>query len=246
MFNFQAFTTALQLDNPTYERVKRSDLHDLVALMSSGNFTAPQVAAEMKRISGDKWKKYACTRAYLIAEVPSLAALVKASLVNFRTQTLTALPGGHIKHDAIWDSDSGNLQNLDHIFVRERVSWGAASLQAINYLDPAYRNPGQHFGVGNAVTSSGSAGNMSDTHDVKGAWSPTIFDFAGPEKVSYLCSQVYQYSDDNRATWHDIPNSTYEILRTVSVERGKIKLEILKQSVSPSNRHENLSNSLLL
>jgi hypothetical protein len=246
MFNLQAFTAALRLDNPTYERIKTSDLHDLVALMSSSRFTATQVAAEMKRISGDTWKKYARTRAYLIAEVPLLAALMKASLVNFRTRSLVALPGGNIKHDAVWESDSGNLQDLADVFVREKVSWGAASVQASNYLDRAYRNPGQHFGVGNAVTSPGSAGNMSDTHDATGAWIPTIVNFAGPGTVSYLCSQVYQYSDDNRATWHNIPNSTYEILRTVAVAGKKIKMEILKRSVPPNTRSETRSNSLLV
>jgi hypothetical protein len=246
MFNLQKFTATLRLDNPTYERFRTSDLHSLVALVSSGRFTANQVAIEMKRISADKWKKYARTRAYLIAEVPLLANLVRASLINFRTKSLVALPGGNIKHDAVWDSDSGNLKDLAHVFVREKVSWGAASEQARNYLDPAYRISGQHFGVGNAVTSPGSAGNMSDTHDAKGAWIPAIFTFAGPGRVSYLCSQVYQYSDDARATWHDIPNSTYEILRTVSVAGKKIKMEISKRSVPPNTRKESLSNSLLV
>lgn len=246
MFTLQAFTAALRLDNPTYERLRTSDLHALVALMSSGRFDAHMVAAEMKRISRDKWKKYTRTRAYLISNVPQLEKLVRASLVNFRTQSLVALPGGNIKHDAVWDSDSGSLQDLGYVFVREKVSWGAASQNASNYLDPAYRIPGQHFGVGNAVTSPGSAGNMSDTHDAIAAWIPTIFSFTGPGAISYLCSQVYQYSDDNRATWHDIPNSTYEILRTVSVVERKIKMEILKRSVPPNTRHENRSNSLLV
>src|SRR5207248_1116015 len=100
MFTLQAFTAALTLDNPTYERVKTSDLHALVALLSSGGFTANQVAAEMKRISSDKWIKYTRTRTYLVTEIPLLATLSRASLVNFKTQSLLALPGGNIKHDA--------------------------------------------------------------------------------------------------------------------------------------------------
>ena len=104
---------------------------------------------------------------------------------------------------------------------------------------------GQHFGVGNAVTSPGSAGNMSDTHDAKGAWGPTVFSFKGPGSISYLCSQVYQYSDDNRVTWHNIPNSTFEILRAVSVAGPKTKMEILKRSVAPNTVQETRSNSLM-
>jgi len=246
MFTLQAFTAELRLDNPNYERLKTSDLHSLVALITSGSFTAGQVAAEMNRISGDKWRKYARTRAYLINQIPMLAAQVGARLVNFRTQWLLALPGGNIQHDAVWDSASGNLQDLAGVLVRERVSWITALVQARSYLDPAYRIPGQHFGVGNVAASQGSAGMMRDTHAIGGAWNPEIFNFNGPGSVSYLCSQVYQYSDDNRSTWHDIPDSTYEILRTASVVGQQIKMEIIKQSVPPNTRRERQSNFRLL
>ena len=114
------------------------------------------------------------------------------------------------------------------------------------YLDPAYRSAGQHFGVGNAVTSPGTAGNMSDTHDAKGAWAPGVFNFAGPGTISYRCTQVYQFSDDNRVSWHDIPNSTYEIVRTVSRAGARIKMEIVKRNIPPNARHESRNNSLLV
>lgn len=246
MFNLVAFNTVLRQDNPTFERVKTSDLHALVALLSTGGFTAQQVAREMKLISGEKWLKYQRTRAYLLAEIPALAQLVRASLVNFKTQTLAALPGGNIKHDAVWGSDSGRLADLAHVLVREKVMWGAAMPLAANCLDPAYRAPGQHFGVGNAVTSPGTTGNMSDTHDAKGAWAPAVFNFTGPGSIFYRCTQVYQFSDDNRVTWQDIPNSTYEIVRTVSRSGAKIKMEILKRNIPPNTRHESKSNSLVV
>ena len=88
---------------------------------------------------------------------------------------------------------------------------------------------------------------MSDTHDAKGAWGPTILNFAGPGKISYTCDQVYQYTDDNGASWHDIPNSTYQIVRTVSAIAGnKIKFEILKKSVPPNGRSESRANKVEL
>jgi hypothetical protein len=238
MFNFQAFNTELKRDNPTYGRYVKSDLHALVTLLSRGGFTAKQVAAEMKRISPAKWGKYAGTRKYLIAQMPTLAG----RLANFRTQSMVALPGGNIKHDAIWDSDTGIKVDLDHISVREKVSWGVASVEAAPFLDPAYRVQGQHYGLGNGVFSVGSVGNMSDTHDATGAWGPSIFNFAGPHSISYTVAQVYQYSDDNRATWNDIPNSTYEIVRTALAVGDKIRMEIVKRSVAPSTLHESASN----
>lgn len=246
MFNFADFTREQKKDNPTYERMVRSDLHDLAALLQRGGFSAQQVAAEMKRISAEKWNKYRLTKAYLIREIPMLAGLLRANLINFKTQSLLALPGGNIKHDAVWQSDSGNLQDLAYLYVREKVSWDSAAQAAAPFLDHAYQVAGQHFGVGNAVTSPGSAGNMSDTHDAKGAWGPKIFGFAGPGSISYVCKQVYQLSSDNKATWQDIPNSTYEIKREVSKEGQKLKMNINKRSVPPSNKNENVSNSVLV
>jgi len=245
MFNSNDFDKILKQDNPTYERVLTSDLHALVALLSTGGFTAQQVAAEMKRVSAEKWKKYKQTKAYLVREIAMLTSLIRGELVNFNTRSLTALPGGNIKHDAVWASDTGDLEDLAHMFVREKVSWDTPSGVARPFLDPAYQNAGQHFGVGNAVTSPGSAGNMSDTHDAKGAWAPQVFKFAGPGAIAYTCKQVYQCSKDNKATWQDIPNSTYDSKREVSLQGPKIKMSITKNSVPPSNKAERVSNSLL-
>ncbi len=246
MFSTTELKNVLKRDNPTYERVLRSDLHALVDLLQKGGFSAHQVAAEMRRISAEKWQKYRLTRAYLLKEIPLLDQLVRGNLVHFKTQSMLALPGGNIKHDAVWQSDTGNLMDLGHLFVREKVSWAAPSAQAQPYLDPAYQIAGQHFGVGNAVTSRGDAGNMTDTHDAKGAWAPAVFNFTGPGTVGYTCSQVYQYSTDNKLTWHDIPNSTYEIMREAEPQGTQLQMRIRKRSVPPNARHEDVSNSLLV
>jgi hypothetical protein len=242
MFKLESFMAAVKLDNPTYERVKTSDLSALVALVSKSGYTAATVAAQMKLIKADKWAKYARTRKYLIDNIPALEGLVGAKLVNFKTKSLAALSGGNIKHDAVWQSDSGKLADLAAWKVREKVYWAAAPTPARPFLDPAYQGAGQHFGVGNAVSSPGSAGNMSDTHDAKGAWAPAVFNYTGAAKISYTCKQVYQSSSDNGATWQDIPNSTYEIVRTVSVKGDKIKFEILKRGIAPNANKESRSN----
>lgn len=246
MFSFPTFKAAILKDNPTYERVKTSDLHGLVATLQGGRYAPTDVAGAMQKIAADKWKKYVNARRYLIASIPALTGLLHLRLVNFRTQALLALPGGNIKHDAVWSSGTGKLDDLAHMFVREAVMWGVADPAASPFLDPAYRVAGHHYGVGNAVTSPGSAGNMSDTHDAKGAWGPSIITFKGPGSVSYRCTQVYQYSEDDKATWKDIPNSTYEIIRTASPEGSKLKLAILKRSIPPNGRQETQTNSVLL
>lgn len=112
MFNANEFDKTLKQDNPTYERVLTSDLHALVALLNKGGFTAQQVAAEMKKVSGEKWKKYKKTKAYLLKEIAMLAGLLRGNLTSFKTKSLTALPGGNIKHDAVWESDTGDLEDL--------------------------------------------------------------------------------------------------------------------------------------
>ena len=244
MFNFRQFSAILKTDNPTYERFFNSELHGLVTLLQSGSYTAEQIAPLMKGISGSKWGKYSLTRAYLLAEIPGLAGLVKASLMNFKTFSLTATQGGIINHVGVWESDSGRLQDLAHVLTREKVTWTAASEAAREFLHADYQVVGQHFGSGNKVVMPGDRGRMEDNHAILGAWEPRITNLRVP--ISCKVSQVYQYSDDNRLSWHDIPDSTYEIIRSAAPAGARIRLDMLKRSVLPNRRRESCSNTLLL
>jgi hypothetical protein len=246
MFELVTFKATIKQDNPTFERFRSSDLHNLVDLLSRNGFNVQTVAQEMKRISGPKWQKYRRTRAYLLAQIPALGPLVTASLVNFKTTGLVAQQGGSIQHQASWESDSGNLADLAHVRVRESVSWGAPPQNVAGLLDGDYQNAGQHFGLGNAAMSPGTVGSMTDVHDVRGAWGPGILNLPGNGPFSYVCQQVYQASNDGGNTWQNIPNSTYEIVRTVSRARQTTKLEIRKRSVPPNSRREDRSNSTVL
>src|SRR5256885_12541152 len=148
MFKFKEFEKVLYKDNPKYERIKTSDLHDLVALLEkSATPNADAVGKEMKKIKKDKWKKYARTRDYLLTEFPTL----RANLINFRTKTLAGGPGGAINHVLVWASDSGDLDDLSHLKVREHVSWGSADLVVAPYVIGEYKSGGTHFGQGNAA-----------------------------------------------------------------------------------------------
>jgi hypothetical protein len=246
MFDLATFKATIKQDNPTFERFRSSDLHALVEVLSRNGRDVNAVAREMKRISGQKWQKYTRTRDYLLAEMPTLESLVTASLVNFKTLRLVAQKGGSIQHQASWESDSGRLADLGHVRVREQVSWGAAAQNAAGLLDPLYQVAGHHFGVGNAVTSPGTIGSMTDNHDARGAWDTGILNLPGNGPFSYVCQQVYQVSNDSGNTWQDIPNTHYEIVRTVSRTRGTTKLEIRKRSVPPNTRREDRSNSVEL
>ena len=246
MFDLATFKATIKQDNPTFERFRSSDLHNLVDVLSRNGFNVSTVAREMKRISGQKWRKYTRTRAYLLAQIPTLGPLVAADLVNFKTTRLVAQDGGSIQHQASWESDSGDLRDLGHVRVREQVSWGAAAQNVAGLLDPAYQVAGQHFGVGNAVMSPGTVGSMTDNHDARGAWDVGILNLPGNGPFSYVCQQVYQVSNDSGNTWQDIPNSNYEIVRTVSRTQGTTKLAIRKRSVAPNTRREDRSNSTVL
>jgi len=78
MFRIVDFEKELNRDNPHYERFKKSSLHDLVALLKRAmpRATANEVAAEMKKISPDKWSKYKNTRSYLLKKFPNLQTAV--------------------------------------------------------------------------------------------------------------------------------------------------------------------------
>jgi len=75
MFKLTDFRNELKKDNPHYERIKKSALHDLVALLERAvpKATPGEVAAEMRKIPDDKWRKYAKTKSYLLRTFPGLS-----------------------------------------------------------------------------------------------------------------------------------------------------------------------------
>ncbi|MGE0386829.1 MAG: hypothetical protein AB7Q97_19055 [Gammaproteobacteria bacterium] len=225
MFKFSEFEKVLYKDNPRYERIKTSDLHDLVALLESkASPSAEAVGKEMKKIKKEKWKKYARTRSYLLEEFPDL----RAKLVKFKTKSLGKGAAGAINHVLTWESDSGDLDDIDHIRVREHVSWGAPDREVAPYVIGEYAKGGHHYGQGNAAFTPGNVGQGDDTHAALGPFSPKVLEFKGPGALRYEMEQVYEMSDDGGKTWSAIPKSKYKILRVVTFEDNKIKLSIAK------------------
>ena len=228
MFKLADFQRELNADNPTFGRILRSDLHEVVALVSRTGFTVQQLAAEMKKVSAEKWLKYVRTKAYLLREFPLLATLLRGKLVDFRTVSLTKGGAGAIVHVLGWKSDTGSLADLAHLRVRERIVWPAPAPAAVPYLIPEYRVAGEHFGMGNAVYTQGSAGRGDDTHAALGPFGPPVLTFAGPGSLEYVIAQTYEQSDNAGGTWTAIPDSAYTIRRVVTRVGPKTRLTITK------------------
>src|SRR5258708_28683618 len=151
MFQYAEFQSELKIDNPGYDLDSRwgelSGVSQLVRL-GFGTFTTDQLAAEMKKVPVAKWKKYKQTKTYLLREYPRLSDLLRVRLVDFRTLSFTQGGAGAIVHVVAWQSDSGNLEDLSRIRVRDRVSWHAPALSVLPFLTGKYRGSGMQYGTG--------------------------------------------------------------------------------------------------
>jgi hypothetical protein len=233
MFVWNQFVAARTRDNPTYERFRTSSLHTLCTLLQGPTPpTAAQVAAAMNNIPRANWQKYTNVKSYLLRAFPDLAPLVRdhlGSINNFRTLQMAPQAKGFILHVVGWSSSTGSLQDLGHIQTREHVSWGrpANAAQrffsegrpanpALMYLLPEYQRPGDHFGMGNALTVPASRGSASDVHHPAGPFTPAAFQYNGADTLQFAMDQVYEFSEDDGASWNVIPNSAYRIVRGLS------------------------------
>lgn len=255
MFVLTTFMNQVRQDNPTYGRVKTSSLHDLVAVLSAPPFTAAEVATELKKIMrtepGKLTGRYARSYAYLRREIPGLIAALRGNVFNFRTGSLARAPGGAIAHRLVWDSDTGNLGDLAHVRVREHVSWPtpvAPIIPNVHIDEPDvhtnYRVAGFHAGVGNAVSTPGTAGNGTDNHGAYGPFSPACMNYTGAAPLIVTFNQVYQVSSDGGVTWADIQNSHYTIRRELRRVGNRIQVTITKTNVTLPR--DALTNTLVI
>jgi len=239
-FTILAFNQQLLLDNPTYERFQRSDLHNLVEMLRRvpPMWTPAQVAIEMKKISAVKWTKYARTRAYLVREIMGLANLLRAVPINFTTTGMQSEMGDTIlRHTFKWDSDTGNLADLANAYTRENVTWPQwpGPLTACIGLPHGaeYTHAGNHTGLANNRANVGSG---RDDHSLLGPFNQTILTYTGPTLQAPM-TQVYEYSYD-QVNWLPIANSNYTIVREVEAMPGnKVKLKLTKTNTTkPGDR----------
>ena len=234
-FTIENLNKNLLADNPTYERFIRSDLHALVAILRQvpARWTPEIVAAEMKKISAVKWRKYARTRLYLEQEMPALTGLLRATPTNFRTIFMSSqLADTILRHTFQWDSDTGSLGDLAGAVTRERVNWPLwpVALTACIGLPhgAAYIAPGHHSGL---AANPANIGQGQDDHALMGPFNQTILNYEGALLRAPM-DQVYEYSYD-RVNWLPIPNSTFSIVREVTgLAGGRVQLSITKTNLT--------------
>lgn len=230
----------LLLDNPTYGRFVRSDLHALVEMLrqTPAVWTPGMVAAEMKNISAAKWLKYARTRRYLEREIPTLTGLLRATPTRFRKIAMSSqMDYTILRHTFRWASDTGNLQDLAVAVTRERVTWPQWPLELTACIGlphgAAYTAPGHHAGL---AVNPANMGQGQDDHALMGPFNQTILNYRGG-LVRAPMHQVYEYSYD-RVNWLPIPGSTFSIVREVTgLAGGRVQLSITKTNLTnPGDR----------
>ena len=234
-FDIAALNRELLLDNPTHERVLRSDLHALVEILRQvpARWSPAMVAAEMKKISSVKWLKYVRTRRYLESEIPTLTGLLRATPSGFRTIHMSSqMDDTILRHGFTWTSDTGNLPDLARVTMRAKVTWPqwSADLTACIGLQhgAAYTAPGFHNGLAN---NSAFTGQGSDDHLLMGPFSDSILKYRGAA-VRAPMEQVYEYSYDSM-NWLPILNSRFSIVREVTgMADGRVQLSITKTNLT--------------
>jgi hypothetical protein len=238
----KALTAALKKDNPSYERVVKSDLRDVVDLAKKPGVTAKLLSTEMRLVKPEKWAKYKNTRAYLISQVPGLDDALAAKLVKFRTQSITKAANGGISHIVAWSSDSGDLADLKDVKVREHVWWDAPGAVTKELVDATYKGAGQHNGMGGA-SSPGTAGSGKDDHTGLGPFTQKMFD-ANLLPLKTLAElkldQAYQMSVKG-GPWQEIPGSRFVLRRRVAlIKAGVIRIEMTKAGVGNPTKLSNV------
>jgi len=238
-FNLAQFEQQLLLDNPTFERILRSDLHDLVVLLRKGGFSAMQAATEMNKIAPAKWMKYARSKTYLRREIPMLADMVPEGPIPVKfTTTLmqSEMADTILRHQFKWESDTGSLADLSTVVIRENVTWGQwpqALTNCIGDAHAAYTHPGHHVGL---ATNHGNIGGGQDDHSLLGPFNQAILAYTGPAQSASM-NQVYEYSF-NSVRWLPIAGSEYTIVREVAPQPGnRVKLSLTKTSKTKPSDH---------
>jgi hypothetical protein len=238
-FNLAQFEQQLLLDNPTFERILRSDLHDLVVLLRKGGFSAMQAATEMNKIPPAKWMKYARSKTYFRREIPMLADMVPEGPIPVKfTTTLmqSEMADTILRHQFKWESDTGSLADLSTVVIRENVTWGQwpqALTNCIGDAHAAYTHPGHHLGL---ATNHGNIGGGQDDHSLLGPFNQTILSYTGPAQSASM-NQVYEYSF-NSVRWLPIAGSEYTIVREVAPQPGnRVKLSLTKTSKTKPSDH---------
>ena len=120
---------------------------------------------------------------------------VSAIPVSFQQSTATQLAGGVLQFTYSWNSDSGNLADLDEVWIGEYVTYSDGGIHAGAGRPWMGNNPDPTITPSRA-TYKATDGEFVDTHSPPGRFLPT----AGPAD-SFTATQFYGFHDfrtDNR------------------------------------------------
>ena len=159
------------------------------------------------------------------------------TLVNFHTLSIGD-GAATLKHEVGCESDTGNLQDLDHVKTREHIEWGGAPAEFCP--DAVYAADGEHFGRGDAF---GSTGKGEDNHDVfpksfKLGQVSNSFTEDGTSP-NWVMTQHYQMKV-GEADWQDIPGAAYQITRWLERRGDTLIAYVAKRGLGESVMHRSL------
>lgn len=91
MFNYQDLMTIIKAENPTYERFRKSSLHDLVELIHNSPGNVDGILRAASSVPQQKWRKYPRTKGWLIWKaaqvsrvIPRLPPIVAGREIQYR------------------------------------------------------------------------------------------------------------------------------------------------------------------
>lgn len=128
-------------------------------------------------------------------------------LVNFGTISMGDGGANNLHHEVGWESSTGDLNDLAHIYTREHIQWEDAPPE----WGPGgeYGSAGEHYGLGQNSAVGGSA--IDDHSIIPTGFNPSLPE--GQEQSSvWMTYQQYEWWTEETG-WQPIPGATYEITR---------------------------------
>lgn len=129
-----------------------------------------------------------------------------ANLINFGTESMTDGGANNLCHVLKWESDTGDLADLEGVYTREHVWWDAPPAEFGGSGE--YASAGEHAGLGQ---NHATGGTTDDNHTVI----PPGFRFqldADGQSGTWMMTQQYEMKTPD-ADWTPIEGATYEITR---------------------------------
>ena len=245
-FNIDTFRQHLKNANSSYSRFKESSLEPLEKLLEQlGTTVGPtnlqQIQSVWAAVDHEKQQKYVEAAVYLKQFVPELVHAIpvkpEMEFIEFRVMFS---PLGDIDkypmrfyhvHSLTWKSSNGDLDSLNNVGTRERVT------HRTNPAGPPFNsvNAGipMTFTQGATTANGANCGSNKDDHSIP---NPSLNVDRPIVNGSVIADQVYEYTTDG-VNWYPIPGAAYEIEKGVRDYSGQKVFFFRKQSAAPNQNN---------